>query len=661
MTNNRDNGDAMIGRMCRLFSDTFATDEATAKAQNKKYWISRVLGTGATGVVLSAKRSTTGETFAVKCVDMEGMSEADKNRAQAEVHCLLNCDFFSILKCHEDFPEMADIVASLLCGDPQKRPSSSKLLNTSLCKLFMSGLLEIVQSQPAFQGELRETIARQIQETKQHLTQQKKMIQRQMEASAGCSTSTSTTILEGAQPLSSSIGGLTLYEGIVQKQSSDMVWKRRYLCIRAELDDDQSPTNMINPKFKSLDLVLAVSKETMEQQCIATPFSELEDVFMVPNKYTGSNASHVFAVAFKTGKRLSFQARNDSDRSGWMEKIQEFFVVNSRSGRLQICMAVSCLQRWGGIRTMYMLMNINAMVLKIVSEKEKVYVYIFGIGTTCLFIVLFLDTPYDFIPCESFVSPGDRWIRKLTKFEYDELFQIQENNILRGMGFKTEGKELDNNCQCANTTLTSSFNFFIFNCCFFCFSFVWIFISLLHWLSGVASPFSFPNRISFGVELKSEKKQRYSVKEEIKKGISIPGTNHRNERTEDPLKNRTNVLFTCKMQKSLFRSAANIRWFHPCKYTSSWGARYCHSNALEDVVISQKVSDFVESFGEARTLIAESHDNAGTTYFSDDLNDAVEQTNETLKLWEELQELLQQLKLKQLELELEAAKDLLEH
>ena len=31
------------------------------------------------------------------------MSEADKNRAQAEVACLLNCDFFSILKCHEDF------------------------------------------------------------------------------------------------------------------------------------------------------------------------------------------------------------------------------------------------------------------------------------------------------------------------------------------------------------------------------------------------------------------------------------------------------------------------------------------------------------------------------------------------------------------------------
>ncbi|KAF8288165.1 putative serine/threonine protein kinase [Trypanosoma cruzi] len=77
------------------------------------------------------------------------------------------------------------------------------------------------------------------------------------------------------------------------------------------------------PKFKSLDLVLAVSKETMRQQCITTPFSELEDVFPVASKYTGSNAQHVFAVAFKTGRRLLFQARGDPERDAWMQKIQQ--------------------------------------------------------------------------------------------------------------------------------------------------------------------------------------------------------------------------------------------------------------------------------------------------------------------------------------------------
>ncbi|ORC93033.1 putative serine/threonine protein kinase, partial [Trypanosoma theileri] len=95
--------DAMISRVCRTFSDAFAKDEATAREQGKKYWITRVLGSGATGTVLCGKRVSDGESFAVKVVDMEGMSEADKNRAQAEVHCLLSCDFFSILKCHEDF------------------------------------------------------------------------------------------------------------------------------------------------------------------------------------------------------------------------------------------------------------------------------------------------------------------------------------------------------------------------------------------------------------------------------------------------------------------------------------------------------------------------------------------------------------------------------
>ncbi|RNE96509.1 serine/threonine protein kinase [Trypanosoma conorhini] len=119
------------------------------------------------------------------------------------------------------------------------------------------------------------------------------------------------------------VGDITLYEGIVRKQSGDLAWKRRYLCIRGALEEGERLDAGRIPRFKSLDLVLAVSKETMRQQCIATPFAELEDVFPVPSKYTGSNARHVFAVAFKTGKRLLFQARGDPERDEWMQKIQE--------------------------------------------------------------------------------------------------------------------------------------------------------------------------------------------------------------------------------------------------------------------------------------------------------------------------------------------------
>ncbi|KAH9582291.1 Protein kinase domain [Trypanosoma melophagium] len=485
--------DAMISRVCRTFSDAFAKDEATAREQGKKYWITRVLGSGATGTVLCGKRISDGESFAVKVVDMEGMSEADKNRAQAEVHCLLSCDFFSILKCHEDFakkdpqneenvlmiavvldyanagdlrqeirnrarnkkpfleheagmlflqlllalhhvhsrhmihrdiktanillcsngliklgdfgfskmysatvsddvgktfcgtpyyvapeiwrrkpyskkadlfslgvllyelltlkrpfdgenmqevmqktltgkyeplpssisPEMSEIVALLLSGDPRARPSSSKLLNMPICKLFMSGLLEIVQTQPSFDGPLREAISSQIQNVKQLLRSEKRAIVRQMDDSqAAASFAASTTFLEGATPLEG-MGDLTLYEGIVKKQSGNLAWKRRYLCILGVLEDGEKLNNGQVPKFKSWNLVLAVTKDTIRQQCIATPFAELEDVFPVPSKYTGSGAQHVFAVAFKTGKRLLFQARGEAERGEWMEKIQE--------------------------------------------------------------------------------------------------------------------------------------------------------------------------------------------------------------------------------------------------------------------------------------------------------------------------------------------------
>lgn len=477
--------DAMISRVCKTFSETFYREDPSQPNQApKKYLISRVLGSGATGIVLLARRSADNAPFAVKVVDLEGMSEADKVRATAEVHCLLNCDFFSILKCHEDLtkrdpaneenvqmialvldyanagdlrqeiknraktgrafreheagllflqvlmavhhvhsrhmihrdiksanillcsnglvklgdfgfsklyaasvsedvgrtfcgtpyyvapeiwrrsayskkadmfslgvllyelltlkrpfdganmndvmekaligrfeplpsnvsPEMAQIVTSLLSSDPEKRPSSANLLATPICKLFSSGLMEIVQTQPSFDGPLREVVSEQIQQTKASLH----AAPRTLHVDDGQSevSTQATAILEGGVPTNVE-GTVLLFEGIVKKQSSDGAWKRRYLCIRATPDPTAATA------YKSLDLVLAVSRDSVAQQSIVTPFDELEDVFPVPSKYTGSNVSHVFAVAFKTGKRLSFQARNDDERNAWMNKIQE--------------------------------------------------------------------------------------------------------------------------------------------------------------------------------------------------------------------------------------------------------------------------------------------------------------------------------------------------
>ncbi|AYU83503.1 serine/threonine protein kinase, putative [Leishmania donovani] len=485
-------GDAMIGRVCRNFPDTFAKDEATAREQDKKYWISRVLGSGATGTVLCAKRVSDGEGFAVKCVDMEGMSEADKNRAQAEVDCLLNCDFFSIVKCHEDLAkrdannpemvqmialvldyanagdlrqeiksrartgrtfreheagllflqvllavhhvhskhmihrdiksanillcsnglvklgdfgfskmyantvsddvgrtfcgtpyyvapeiwrrcpyskkadmfslgvllyelltlkrpfdgedieevmhktlagrfdplpdsiskEMQTIVSALLQSEPKKRPSSKTLLNTPTCKLYISVVREIVQSGEAsdFSVEQETTITRQLKQTKEELQVDRRRPPLSMEDVLR------TTV---KVPLSDSPDriGFILYGGKVMKQSSDLSWKRRYVCVYGEVEKGCTLTGDVASCLVSLELVQAVSRDTLEQQCISTPFSDLEDVFPVISKYTGSDAAHAFAVAFKNGRRILFDADDDNDRDGWMRSIQSFLGI----------------------------------------------------------------------------------------------------------------------------------------------------------------------------------------------------------------------------------------------------------------------------------------------------------------------------------------------
>ncbi|RHW69382.1 hypothetical protein DPX39_100065100 [Trypanosoma brucei equiperdum] len=142
------------------------------------------------------------------------------------------------------------------------------------------------------------------------------------------STAISTAVLEGATSCSG-LGDVTLYEGIIKKQSSDMSWKRRYLCIRAELENGEDLSVGKLPKFKSLHLVLAISKDTLQRQCIATPFTDLEDVFPVPSKYTGSNAPNVFAVAFKAGRRLLFQARSPVSVMHGCRKYRRFLDCNA--------------------------------------------------------------------------------------------------------------------------------------------------------------------------------------------------------------------------------------------------------------------------------------------------------------------------------------------
>jgi serine/threonine protein kinase len=77
--------------------------EYFGEAIGAKYKIVRPLGKGAMGEVLLVKNIENGKPYAAKFIDLRRRSEEEVVRAQAEIHCLLNCDFYSVTKCYEDF------------------------------------------------------------------------------------------------------------------------------------------------------------------------------------------------------------------------------------------------------------------------------------------------------------------------------------------------------------------------------------------------------------------------------------------------------------------------------------------------------------------------------------------------------------------------------
>lgn len=116
------------------------------------------------------------------------------------------------------------------------------------------------------------------------------------------------------------------------------------------------------------------------------------------------------------------------------------------------------------------------------------------------------------------------------------------------------------------------------------------------------------------------------------------------------------------------------RWNAPAVYA---GARCSSSSSImESPEVRERMTEFQEAFAEARLLIAECEESAGTVYFSEDLEDATEQTKATMAHWDNLRALFQErketaaleqlrkeyeVKLKQLELELERARDAADH
>lgn len=92
--------------------------------------------------------------------------------------------------------------------------------------------------------------------------------------------------------------------------------------------------------------------------------------------------------------------------------------------------------------------------------------------------------------------------------------------------------------------------------------------------------------------------------------------------------------------------------------------------ALKRPEVASRLNEWIDSFGEARELIKDAMDSVGTTYFSEDMEDAAKQTQDTMQRWEDIMKLLtdsgdaaavarlqreHELKMKQIKEELEMA------
>ncbi|EPY29660.1 protein kinase [Strigomonas culicis] len=212
--------------------------------------------------------------------------------------------------------DMQSLVAALLNSEPKKRPSSKKLLNTPICKLYLSVVQEIVQNgtEADFSKDQIVAITNQLRGTKEELQKERRRSVLPIE-----------DVMKAAPTLrlpDSSAPGYLLYSGMLKKQGSDLEWKQRFVCIYGEV----VAPNGVN-EFGTLDLLQAVSRESLDQQCVAVPFADLEDVFPVISKYTGSNAAFAFVVAFKSGKRILFDTDTEASRDEWMHVIQVYLGI----------------------------------------------------------------------------------------------------------------------------------------------------------------------------------------------------------------------------------------------------------------------------------------------------------------------------------------------
>ncbi|ORC93034.1 uncharacterized protein TM35_000023600 [Trypanosoma theileri] len=103
------------------------------------------------------------------------------------------------------------------------------------------------------------------------------------------------------------------------------------------------------------------------------------------------------------------------------------------------------------------------------------------------------------------------------------------------------------------------------------------------------------------------------------------------------------MLFCCgPLSRQIPCTFAGVVGSKPCEqHVLLTSYRWCTSLNSSD--LSARLLVLMDSFAEARELIEEAKESIGSVYASEDMQDAKEQTDKTLALWEELQKKLEEM------------------
>ena len=182
-------------------------------------------------------------------------------------------------------PELKQIVAKLLNVDPNKRPTTSELLDMNYLRFVSVAFIDVVLASTTIPHEEKTIVLAQVMAARRHFVR-------------SVWTAEQTAAAQGTR------------RGGVLKLGTDRRWKRRYLCA--------SPT----------ELRIGLSSDmtnTSKQQIVN--WRTIRDVLLVPQSFSRGSPNQLMLMCPKEAK-LQFRCMNPSERDKWLCYIEERLFAN---------------------------------------------------------------------------------------------------------------------------------------------------------------------------------------------------------------------------------------------------------------------------------------------------------------------------------------------